>query len=746
MQGTIDLTECYYDAETDLYHRVYRQPDGSMQEETDQVYITKIKENASVMIVDADSSRCTLTFALADERLAGAEQLRFALWSEKQDGVFVLPMERQSKQQFRVDLNVLRPHIVYGKNKVFRACVEAVTDGEYGLYRLEDPSIEQLPQLQKQFLSKRATVAGPLMGAVELENTALSNNEKESNTGRKCGMFYFFTTGYKMSFVLGADNMRTAAITGCELRKIRFQKSRLQIQLEMDQTDRTLAGVRLHYRCKREEDAKDYPFVYTVENRKDTIWIRAELELKDLEMASIYWDLQVLLQAEGEADACVLRAKVKQFKEKFKSFFYNDGYTWKDRGMFLYPYATIANTLSFQYREKSTYDTMAFRFKERAAAAVYKLFKPFWKAKNIYLVYEKFCFMAQDNGYFFFKYCMEHDVEKELNGKILYVIDKKSPDRDKLLPYKKNLISFMSFRYIIYMLAAKLFISTDTRDHAYAWRQRNSLLLGYVRKKKLVFLQHGVTAMKRVDFLYGKGKIGSCELFVVTSDYERDIVHKNFGYTMDEIAVTGFARWDVLEDKSAGSREILMMPTWRNWLEERSDEEFKQSDYYKNYMEFLNSDRLQRILEQYNLKFNFYIHPKFKDYIKDFQIGESDQIRLIPFGEEPLNELMMTCRMLITDYSSVSWDVYYMNKPVLFYQFDLETYEEAHGSYMDMEKELFGDRVMNVEQLFDYIEEYVKRDFVPREQYTKLRPNYYKYVDNDNSKRIVEHIKKMDLD
>ena len=34
--------------------------------------------------------------------------------------------------------------------------------------------------------------------------------------------------------------------------------------------------------------------------------------------------------------------------------------------------------------------------------------------------------------------------------------------------------------------------------------------------------------------------------------------------------------------------------------------------------------------------------------------------------------------MLITDYSSVSWDVYYQEKPVVFYPFDLETYEDVY--------------------------------------------------------------------
>ena len=72
-------------------------------------------------------------------------------------------------------------------------------------------------------------------------------------------------------------------------------------------------------------------------------------------------------------------------------------------------------------------------------------------------------------------------------------------------------------------------------------------------------------------------KAGSCNLFVVTSDFEKGIIEKYFGYAEDEIVNSGFARWDVLEDKSEGLREILIMPTWRSWLENATAEEFKKA-------------------------------------------------------------------------------------------------------------------------------------------------------------------------
>lgn len=129
------------------------------------------------------------------------------------------------------------------------------------------------------------------------------------------------------------------------------------------------------------------------------------------------------------------------------------------------------------------------------------------------------------------------------------------------------------------------------------------------------------------------------------------------------------------------------MPTWRNWLDSVPDKDFEESDYFRHYMGLLNSERLNQILEKYDLEVNFYLHAKFQEYADTFK-SISKRIHLISFGEVAVNEMLMRCRMLITDYSSVCWDILYQDKPSLFYQFDIGKYNEAHGSYIDMETEL----------------------------------------------------------
>ena len=116
-------------------------------------------------------------------------------------------------------------------------------------------------------------------------------------------------------------------------------------------------------------------------------------------------------------------------------------------------------------------------------------------------------------------------------------------------------------------------------------------------------------------------------------------------------------------------------------------------------------------------------------------------MEFIPQGSRQLNELLMECSMLITDYSSVSWDVYYLGKPVLFYQFDYELYEKAHGSYIDMKTELFGDRCLTEKELTDQIRRYVNRGFEEKEAYAAMRERRFAYRDKDNCRRTLEFLR-----
>lgn len=562
--------------------------------------------------------------------------------------------------------------------------------------------------------------------------------------------FWAFKYGRRMCLRVADQCLRHMGSFVCRAADGTLRFGTLKLHIRCPQTEGKWVGLVITHRYKLEKDRQDYffPLRSVAQEGGETV-LTAAVKLKKLEFKPLYWDIRAVLERDGERFWIPVRAPIMSTKKKdimahygLRGLFFGESMVLnQDYQLFLY--RTQGNRFALVCQERSPYSGFRFRLKERFAFLLYFLLRPRLSGENLLLVYEKYCCMAQDNGFYFFKYCMDNDLEKKLKRKIYFVIDKKAVDyQNNLLPYRDHVIQFMSLRHMVSLLACRLMVSSDSKAHAYAWRCKESIIQPFIeRNRRLVFLQHGVIALKRVDFFRSGTNV--VDLFVTSNDREHDIIIDELGYQPQEVIITGLTRWDVLEDRSGEMerRSILVMPTWRNWLEEVSDETFRQSDYYLNYMELLSSPRLEAFLEQHDLQLNFYIHPKFREYLGNFNIS-AERVRLIPFGSEPLNRLIMECSMLITDYSSVCWDVYYQGKPVIFYQFDVDKYNETQGAYIDLETELFGDRAVNNEELFALLEEEARMDFALKEKYAKMRRSMYKYIDKNNSKRVCEEIRK----
>jgi CDP-glycerol glycerophosphotransferase (TagB/SpsB family) len=522
------------------------------------------------------------------------------------------------------------------------------------------------------------------------------------------------------------------------IKQFNMNKNLIMTTVELEMTeidDYKLEGAVLIFRNKHEQkDIEISSKEKNINGFKRSIQIAIDIDKCELEQ--IFWDVYVVVIANSERLPIKVKNPTTAIKYNLNNKVFGNSYTINNEYI-VYPYITGNNSLALSYRNKGEFEEDKYKLREGAAYLIYKIFKGYFEKKDIWLVYEKFSETAQDNSFYFFKYCYYNQPEKN----VYYVIKKNSPDYQNLKGMESKVLDFMSIKHLLYLCAAKILVSSESKTHGYAWRVQQGKIKQILDAKKHAFLQHGVTALKRVDYVFSKNAKTAVDLFVVTSDYERKIIKDNFGYNDDEIITTGFCRWDELIDKSKKleQKEIFLMPTWRNWLDEVSEDKFVATPYFKNYMALLNSEKLHNLLTQNNIKLNFYLHPKFKYYIDNFH-ANSEFIKIIQFGEEKVNELLMKTSLLITDYSSVAWDVYYQKKPIIFYQFDIEDYNNYQGSYLDMETELFGDRVFNADELVNIIEEYIANSFNEKQIFADMRKKYFKYVDTNNSKRTLESI------
>jgi CDP-glycerol glycerophosphotransferase (TagB/SpsB family) len=417
--------------------------------------------------------------------------------------------------------------------------------------------------------------------------------------------------------------------------------------------------------------------------------------------------------------------------------FFKRNYLYK-RDMIVY-FRSNKNYFQLVVRKREPYDGAKFRFRELVAVGLSLLTRRTMARRKIMLVHEKKCTRAADNGFAFFKYCMENAGGGKPGREIYYIIDKSSPHYERVKQWDSHVIDYLSVKHMLYSIVCSAIVSSESKTHDYIRYASASIVKPLIQKTNHVYLKHGVFAIKRVaPAPFWKQK---SVLMTAVSEEEATIIRRYLRYERSRIAVTGSARFDCLTDKSEGRKEILLMPTIRIQLFYSGEADFKESDYYRVYSSLLKSERLIALLKKYGYTLNFYLHPSFSQFEGLFSAGD-DAVKIMLEDDVPINELLMRCGMLITDYSSVTWDMLYMNKPILFFQFDLDLFLETSGSYMDMRKDLPGDRCDTEEELFGLIEQYAANGLRMPDRYAGMREGFFAYTDRDNCKRIAEEIRR----
>lgn len=544
----------------------------------------------------------------------------------------------------------------------------------------------------------------------------------QNNDGR-LSLVYVYTENVGRSFY---------KVTAYRVRAPR--QKQLVIDMRIEGGTPEVRAVELRNRLVGSETS--YPLDIDVTRRHNSLLVKATFDPANKVFDGIYWDLHVLLGEEDGSTYDLMAGTTNWLKN---SFYCRNVQCLLETGNILFPYSTLTNNIAFSHRPLHSSDTMSTRVKEAAAAATYLLLRPYWRRKKVWLVYEKFCALAQDNGFAFFKYCMEEGDENKRKN-IYYVMDKESSEYEKVLPYKDNVIDFMSYKHMLYALVAKIYVGSDAKSHLYQWRPKASIIRDVISRRRVFFLQHGVTALKRVDYLFGKRGSSPMTYFLTTSHAEQEIVVENFGYNLRHAPVLGFSRWDLLKDTSDKTHPtILMMPTWRQWLEDVGDDVFLESDYYKAYSELIQSEEVAELLERTNATLKFFIHPKFSEQLRHFG-STIDRVELIEMGSRPLNEIIMECSALITDYSSVCWDVLYMDKPVIYYHFDQARYVDEVGSYIDLNTELPGKVCFDLDDLKKALASVMDNDFELDEADREVARQWFDFKDKNNRKRTYEFL------
>ncbi|SIT93454.1 CDP-glycerol glycerophosphotransferase family protein [Edaphobacillus lindanitolerans] len=247
--------------------------------------------------------------------------------------------------------------------------------------------------------------------------------------------------------------------------------------------------------------------------------------------------------------------------------------------------------------------------------------------------------------------------------------------------------------------------------------------------KKILIQPEDVPLLRRTDY------------FNCASDYERDIKLNGWGFPPEKLIITGMARFDRLEPDSPAPevRNILVMMTWREWLFGLTDEQFMESEYFRRTVGMLEDPGIRRLIRERGLHVKVALHPFMKRFESVFRnLPGSSRIRFVSFDEISVKEEVIRADMLLTDYTSVSWDFLYQNKPIIFYMFDQEELEEKRGTYLDLDGDLYGYKARTAEEVTNLLDRITAG--ANTNPFYEKAPHYFGYFDRENCRRLADKV------
>lgn len=247
-----------------------------------------------------------------------------------------------------------------------------------------------------------------------------------------------------------------------------------------------------------------------------------------------------------------------------------------------------------------------------------------------------------------------------------------------------------------------------------------------VRKnQELVQLWHGPGAYKKFGFSRKTNgeKIGA--IHTGYKKYTKATVSGNAikwcyaeAFSIDEskIEATGFPRTDdffnqeyLKSTKESFYREfpqlknkklILFAPTYRGTKVGDACYDYNQLDFDDLYHRY--HDEYVFIVKWHPMYYNNIVLGKQK--CPDF--SKYDNFVMDFSNYRDINDLLIVCDILITDYSSMVFDYVLLNKPIIYFAYDLDEYtsQGGRGLYFDFNDYVYGNVAKNYDELVQAIE------------------------------------------
>ncbi len=332
---------------------------------------------------------------------------------------------------------------------------------------------------------------------------------------------------------------------------------------------------------------------------------------------------------------------------------------------------------------------------------------------------------ADDNAEHLYRWFKENKKDYK---NIYFILKKNAKDWERLEQEGFNLVDYDSKQFD-QLYCDGDFIFSSGGDAASIENYKRYRYFWYKSGIKFIFLQHGITKDNIKNWLMSKRYD---QMFTtLTNEYE---FVKDEVFTEKMVQNVGMPRYDNLLNLPKEKKHITIFLTWRGYLPVNDPKKLKESEYYQKIISF---SKLQQVINDEVL---IILHPNMKTiYDQISQDLSGVEVQMIQNVE--IQKILADSKVLITDYSSIAFDAAYIDKPVIYYQFDKDeffnnhTYEE-NSKLFCYENDAFGDLVYTEEELLSSLTRIKDNEYNVEEKYQIRKENQFESSSLSSSERI----------
>jgi CDP-glycerol glycerophosphotransferase (TagB/SpsB family) len=223
---------------------------------------------------------------------------------------------------------------------------------------------------------------------------------------------------------------------------------------------------------------------------------------------------------------------------------------------------------------------------------------------------------------------------------------------------------------------------------------------------------------------------------VVGSEALANIFMEAFGLPRENILRTGIPRTDIFYDKNKKSqvitklirdnpilskkKVILYAPTYRD----NQFNHFEMALDIDKIYNALHGDYILLLKLHPAIKVKTRLEGKYKGFVFDYS------------NYNDINHLLLVVDILISDYSSVPYEFAILNKPMIFYPYDLTEYIKDRGLWDDYEKLVPGPIVNSTDEIINCI----KDNQFNLKKIEDFNRKWNLYSDGHSSQKLIESL------